>query len=134
MTINKEIITIIYASPLANDAMLVVVLLCIIVSFFMYTEVARKLLMISCAVALSMLLYDYLYSYFKVLSSGGSVPFPIFALLIWIVFSPTSLIIAAALGNITSTRRIRLWSSVVFVSAVASWFGLASLHYMGGAQ
>jgi NADH:ubiquinone oxidoreductase subunit 3 (subunit A) len=55
-------------------------------------------------------------------------------LLIWIVFSPTSVIIAAVLASITSIRRIRLWSSVVFVSAVASWFGLASLHYLGTAQ
>jgi hypothetical protein len=130
MVMNHEIADIIYGSPFINDAIITIALLCNIVAFVVGDKTAKGLLAASCIIALCMPVYDFTSGYVEIISSGESVPEPFTAAVVWLVFSPTNLVLVVALGSINAIRRIKRWLVIVFLSIVTSWFGIACLHYM----
>ena len=130
MIMDHETIAIIYGSPFINNAIAVTALLCNVATFVVTPRAAKKWFAWSCVIALCLPVYDFASGYIKILHSGGHVAEPFIAAFIWLIFSPTNILIIIGLIALRRLRHIKLWSIIVFISTVASWFGIAALHYM----
>ena len=133
MVLNQEILEIIRSSPFANDVIAAIALLCSVAAIAFKPLVNWKWLAASCVIALSIPLFDFVYSYIRALVDGGSVSEPFMVIVMILMFSPANIVILLILGFIKMIKHITIWSCVVFISILANWFGIAALHYAASA-
>src|SRR5262249_7476370 len=97
-------------------------------ALFVPRSAAKLLLAISCILALCVPLYDVASLYSRAALGGLWIVDPWWPVLLFLVFSPTTLAIAGILRNVGRLRRLRTWATISLISTVLSWLGISFLY------
>jgi hypothetical protein len=127
-TIYQQIIAVLGLSPLINHALFALAGFTGVAALFAPRSTARIFLTISCVLALCMPLYDLASLYIWAALGGRRMVDPWFPVLVFLVFSPTTLVIAEILRNVGRLRRLKTWATISLISAVLSWLGISLLY------
>jgi hypothetical protein len=127
-TFYQQIVAVLGLSPLINHALFAFAVFVGLAALFASRSAARLLLAISCFLALCMPLYDLASLYIRAALGGRWIVDPWWPVLIFLVFSPTTLAIAGILRNVGRLRRLRTWATISLISAVLSWLGISLLY------
>jgi len=73
-------------------------------------------------------LYDLASLYIWAALGGRFIVDPWWPVLLFLVYSPTTLAIAGILLNVGCVRRLRTWGTISLISAVLSWLGISLLY------
>jgi hypothetical protein len=73
-------------------------------------------------------LYDLASLYMRVALEGRRIVDPWWPVLLFLVFSPTTLATTGILRNIGRLRRLRTWATISLISSVLSWLGISFLY------
>lgn len=128
--ISDETISIIQGSPAVNDAIIAVALLFNAAAFIVSGKSAKRLLATGCITSLLMPIYDFASAYIGTMRSGWHVFDMFFVAYMMLVFSPTNIVFIFVLIFVNTVRRVKLWSIVVSLGSILSWFGIASFIYI----
>jgi hypothetical protein len=127
-TIYQQIMALLGLSPLANHALFALAGFTGVAALFAPRSAARILLTISCVLALCMPLYDLASLYIRAALEGRRMVDPWWPVLLFLVFSPTTLAIAGILRNVGRLRRLKTWATISLISAILSWLGISFLY------
>jgi hypothetical protein len=127
-TIYQQIIAVLGCSPLINHALFAFAVSVGLVALFASRSAARLLLAISCFLALCMPLYDLASLYIPAALGGRRIVDPWSPVLLFLVFSPTTLAIAGILRYVGRLRRLRAWTTISVTSTILSWVGISLLY------
>jgi hypothetical protein len=127
-TIYQQIIAVFGLSPLINHAFFAFAVFVGLAALFVSRSATRLLLAISCFLALCIPLYDLASLYIRAALGGRRIVDPWWPVLLFLMFSPTTLAIAGILRNVGRLRRLRTWATISLISAVLSWLGISFLY------
>src|SRR5262249_45102053 len=127
-TIYQQIMTLLGLSPLVNHALFALAGFTGVAALFAPRSTARILLTTSCVLALCAPLYDLASLYMRAALGGGGMVDPWWPVLLFLVFSPTTLAIAGILRNVGRLRRLKTWATISLISTVLSWLGISLLY------
>src|SRR5262249_17855350 len=127
-TIYQQIIAVAALSPLINHVLFAFAVFAGLAAFFASRSAARLLLAISSFLALCIPLYDLASLYIRAALGGKRIVDPWWPVLLFLMFSPTTLVIAWILPNVGRLRRLRTWATISLISAFLSWLGISFLY------
>ena len=127
-TTYQQIMALLSLSPLVNHVLFALAGFTGVAALFAPRSVARILLAISCVLAICMPLYDLASLYIRPALGGRRMVDPWWPVLLFLVFSPTTLANAVILRNVGRLPRLKVLATISFISSVLSWLGISFLY------
>jgi len=124
----QQIMAVLSLSPVVNHVLFALAVCAGVAALFAPQSAARILLTISCVLAICMPLYDLASLYIGAALGGRRMVDPWLPVLVFFMFSPTTLANAVILRNVGRLPRLKIWATVSLISAVLSWLGISLLY------
>src|SRR5262245_28566527 len=105
-------------SPVVNHVLFALAVFAGVAALFAPRSAARIILAISCVLGICMPLYDLASLYIGAALGGRRMVDPWFPVLLFLVFSPTTLANAVILRNVVRLLRLNIWTTVSLISVV----------------